>query len=61
MVDSLAVEYGWSESAILNLPIKRVFQYQRRIALRRQPTATLFNASDRVRGKWLEELNRGAN
>ncbi len=34
LVDQIAHEYGWAESAILNAPIERLLQYSQRIAKR---------------------------
>lgn len=58
LVDILASEYGWAEPEILNLPLKRAFQYVRCIQRRHNPKATFFNPSDKVRGEWLKEQNR---
>lgn len=57
IVDSLAREYGWSEAHILDMPLKRVFQYFRVITRRNNPKANFFNPSDRVRGDWLRKIN----
>ena len=56
-VDCLAKEYGWSEAAILDMPLKRLFQYLKVIS-RRNGETTFFNPSDKVRGKWLAQLNK---
>lgn len=48
LVDVLASEYGWSDEAILELPLARVFQYVRRIIMRHNPKAIMFNQSDRL-------------
>jgi hypothetical protein len=56
-VDALAHEYGWPEPVILNLPLKRLFQYAKVIA-RRNGDPILFNPSDKVRGQWLAQVNK---
>lgn len=49
LVDILASEYGWSEDSILDLPLARAFQYLRRIRVRCDPKAIMFNGkSDRA-------------
>ena len=58
LVDCFAREYGWAERDILTMPLKRAFQYLRCIVKHRDPKATLFNPSDRVRGDWLARVNR---
>lgn len=57
IVDVFAKEYGWTEQAILNTPVKRLFQYLKAIS-RRNGEKTFFNPSDKVRGDWLREVNR---
>jgi hypothetical protein len=57
IVDRLAREYGWSERAILDLPLKRLFQYLK-LFTGKDGKVPLFNPSDKVRGKYLAELNR---
>ena len=59
-IDKVASEYGWTEDTILDMHLGRLFQYIRCILKRHQPDRTFFNASDRVRGQWLEERNREA-
>jgi hypothetical protein len=53
LVSSLAREFGWSERDILDMPLKRAWQYWRCIQLNRNPGAIMFNGSDRVRSAWL--------
>ena len=61
LVDLIASEYGWTETAILALPLKRCWQYWRRIALRHDPKKVLFNAkSDAVKSAWLASMNLGS-
>lgn len=57
LVDWLASEYGWSDEAILEMPLARIFQYTRRIILRHNPRAVMFNASDRKVSEFLQKLN----
>lgn len=52
LVDMLALEYGWSDELILEMPLARVFQYARRIQSRHAPRVPLFNRSDAVISKW---------
>lgn len=54
MVDALACEYGWSEAEIMAIPVKRLFQYLRRIRMRIDPKAIFIDSSDELRAKWLE-------
>lgn len=56
-VDRLASQYGWTDETILNVPLRRLFQYQRAIRKRLDPKAILFNESDKVRGQWLAQSN----
>ena len=53
MVDLLAHEYGWSDESILEMPLARIFQYVRRINMRRDPGAVMFNPSDRLMSEYL--------
>lgn len=57
-VGLLATEYGWTEDEILDLPLRRLWQHVRRLTLRHDGSATLFNPSDKVRGAWLREQNQ---
>ena len=57
IVDVLGKEYGWSESEILDVPLKRIFQYLKAIA-RRNGETVFFNPSDSVRSRWLDEVNK---
>jgi hypothetical protein len=56
-VDTLASEYGWGESEILAMPLKRVFQYIRLIRKRNDPKVSFIDPSDKVRLDWLESLS----
>lgn len=59
LVDLFAGEYGWSEAAILDLPVTRAIQYQRAIERRRFAALgqkpVQFNPSDRVVQNYLEQ------
>lgn len=57
MVDVLAHEYGWSEREILDMPVRRVWQYVRRIMLRNDSHAVFIDKSDRIKSDWLAALN----
>lgn len=52
----LAREYGWHEEQILNMPIKRVFQYLREIKHSKGETK-FFSRSGRLVSDWLVGLN----
>jgi hypothetical protein len=59
LVDWLASNYGWSEEAILDCPLKRLFQYVNASVKRKNPKAILFNPlSGKVRRDYLKALNR---
>ena len=53
LVGLIASEYGWSESAILELPVKRALQYRNEIQRRNNPNAPMFQPADRVINRWL--------
>lgn len=53
-VDSIARTYHWSEREILELPLKRLWQYRRRIE-ESAGRKIFWNRSDTIRGKWLAE------
>jgi hypothetical protein len=57
LVDLFAHEYGWREADILDMPTKRMFQYLKAVS-RRNGEKTFFNPSDKVRGQWLDAVNR---
>lgn len=46
-----------SPSEVLAMPLKQFFQHQRRMMLRADPGAIVFNPSDEVRGAWLAKQN----
>lgn len=62
IVDLLASEYGWSEEAILALPLCRAIQYSRAIERRRCLAAGVkpvqFNPSDKFKRDYLDRLNQ---
>lgn len=60
LVDHLASEYGWSDEAILEMPLARIFQYMRRITLRHNPRALMFNPSESVLGRYMQERQAAA-
>lgn len=57
---TFAREYGWSEEAVLSLPMSRLLQYTKEIRLHHGTKTPLCNPSDAVRAKWMEDQNRGA-
>jgi hypothetical protein len=59
LVHLLASKYGWDEDRIMRMPLKKVFQYVKIIHLESDPKAIVFNPSDRIKSKYLEDLNRG--
>ncbi len=59
IVDLLASEYGWTDEAILEMPLARIWQYVRRITLRKSPKAPMFNPSDRLVGELLRAQMSG--
>lgn len=56
IVNNIAMNYGWSESSILNIPLKRLFQYLRCIRRYHDPNAPLFNPSDKLKGDYVRKL-----
>lgn len=53
IIDLLAAEYGWDDDAILDKPLARIFQYFRRIQMRKNPEAPMINRSEKYIGEWL--------
>ncbi len=53
-----AREYRWSESEILRMPIKRMWQYLNEIRRNRNPKAILCNPSDVVMADWIRSRNQ---
>ena len=60
LLDSICSEYGWTDDYAMGLPICRLFQYQRAMAKRYNPKASLSNPSDRLISKTLIERSRQA-
>lgn len=58
LILSLARETGWSERDILDIPLTRLFQYQKILAEFKGSTAPKFNPSDRVLSQYLKTHNR---
>lgn len=59
IVDALASEYGWTQDAILDLPLPCVFQYLRVIERRHKPKELRFNKlTDSAKNRFLESLNQ---
>jgi hypothetical protein len=57
-VDMIASEYGWPIDRVLDLPLRVAFQLQREIQTRNSASRpTFFNPSDKVRTRWLQEMN----
>ncbi len=55
---SFGREYGWSQEEVLEMPLKRVFQYCNELKLHHGSKIPLCNPSDRVRSAWMREHNR---
>jgi len=53
----LAREYGWSEEAVLDLPLTRIWQYLNEIKRSHGAKVSLNNPSDHVRARWLASIN----
>jgi hypothetical protein len=59
IIGTIARDYGWPESEILKLPMKRALQYMKEIKQANAPGKPLFNPlSDKVHFDWLRECNR---
>ncbi len=57
VVNRLAINYGWSEATILNIPLKRLFQYLKCITRYHNPEAPMHNPSDKMKGDYLRLVN----
>ncbi|MDB6022933.1 MAG: hypothetical protein JWQ04_2790 [Pedosphaera sp.] len=55
---TLGREYGYRQAEVLGMPLKRVFQYIKEIRRHHNPKAPLFNPSDKVKGDYLEALEK---
>jgi hypothetical protein len=53
----VASKFHWSEREILNMPIARLFQYERAIVASAGKGAAVSNRSDKLRSEFLKELN----
>ncbi len=53
----IAQETGWSDEVILDMPLKRVFQYFNVLKKYHNPNVPLFNPSDRILGELAANLN----
>lgn len=53
----LASEFSWSENSIIEMPIKRVFQYVNWIRQHSDPKAILCNPSQKITAEWLAKKN----
>jgi hypothetical protein len=53
-----ARQYGWSEQAVLAMPLKRIFQYLNEMQQHSGSKKPLCNPSDQVRADWLRAANR---
>lgn len=57
LVIRLATATGWTEPAILALPLPRLWQYLRRLDLQDDPQALIPNAEKKLRARCAAELN----
>lgn len=57
VVYRMANEFHWRETDLMNMPLARMYQYLRMLNHKSDPKAILFNPSDKVRGRWMEQLN----
>ncbi len=53
-----AREYGWDESVVLRMPMKRIWQYVNEIKSKHNPKAPLCNPSDAVSANWIASRNQ---
>lgn len=60
LVNSIAINYGWPEEKILNLPLKRLFQYLKCVRRYNNPDSPTHNPSDKVKGDYIRLLNARA-
>ena len=61
IIDTVASAYHWSEDAILDCRLDRLWQYVRKIAVSNNPKARFVSRrSARATGDWLRSLTRGA-
>jgi len=57
LVNRVALNYGWSECEILNIPLKRLFQYMKCITRHHDPKTPVHNPSDKVKGDHIRLMN----
>ena len=55
LVGLIAREYHWPEADILNLPLKRLWQYRQEIMASKGEAPILFNPSDKLVQRWLDK------
>jgi hypothetical protein len=60
VVDYLASEYGWSAREIMEMPIASLFLYQRAARMRHNPRAPMFNESDQILSRYMQDRVRGS-
>jgi hypothetical protein len=59
VVASLAATFGWSESEIRRMPVRRAFQDLKIARKRNDPQAPLFNSiSGAIKAAWLKDVHR---
>lgn len=58
VIARMARDFGWSERAIMDMPLKRMFQYSRWLTRQNNPKAVLSNRSDTVRREALDAMQR---
>jgi hypothetical protein len=61
LVDCFGIAYGWTSDEVINTPLKVLLQLRKIIRKRADPSEVQFNASDRIKGRWLAEQNQHGN
>jgi hypothetical protein len=61
LVHNIATHYGWSRREIINLSLKELFQYLKRIRRHNDPQCPMHNPSDKVKGDYLRLENARAS
>jgi hypothetical protein len=56
-VSFLCKQYHWNEREVMTMPVRRLFQYERRVLADAGKTAALGNNSDRMVADWLKKQN----
>jgi hypothetical protein len=59
LVDLFASQYGWAQAEIVDSKLKCLFQYLKAAQKRANPKSVLFNPSDKLKGRWLADVNAG--